>query len=854
MKICTRLAAALLVVFGSVHSAFGQSSAVQGVVVDEAGGRLPGVVVVLTAGAGGNPRETTTDRLGAFGFREVPDGAVRLHAELAGFRPADVKATIGGGRETMLTLQMKVGFDQDVTVTAESGGGVLAAARNADAVELDSESLRRLPSDAQDVQSIVETFTGAAPAGGASIVVDGVETDGAAIPAAAIHRATVNRGPYAAEFKSPGKARVEIETDHGSRRFYHGSGAMFVRNGAFEARNPFATTDPQTRRTLSEATMGGPLPWRKWSFFTSGQRLADNTVAVVRALTLDGALTANAPTAEYRGAAFGRVDFRPNDTDALTFSYDLYDTAQTNHGAGGLRLLEAAYPAAERRHRFLISDHRVTAAGRLNDLRIEISADDRREGGPSTAPSIVVAGAFTGGPSPIFTKTDSTSVQVQDILTTTVAAHTVRIGARMKPRSTTAVDATNFSGTYYFRGLADYAADQPVLLVQHIGNPITSFADLDGSLFAETEFRPLPSVGVTAGIRYDWQARVADLNNVAPRIAAAFAPADRRLVFRAGFGRFFQSVPQHILARAELFGDRGVRERALPAPPYTVAPASAFAPDAPSAAWMLSPDLHMPATTQSSISVERPIARNTVVTAEYLHMRTSGALRTRDLNAALEPNGRRPDVTRLNLFTIGSTGSSRTDAVTITARSRAGALRATIQYTFGRTLDDGSGPFTLPADNSDPAAEWGRADFDRRHRLNVAATYGWLDDRVRLGGVFVASSGAPYDIETGADDNHDLVVIDRPHGVRRNSGEGPALAQLDVRMTTVFRAPRPPSADPRSLKRERIDNLELNVDVFNLFNAVNPPTYIGVVTSPLFGHANMARMPRTAQVSVRYRF
>lgn len=132
--------------------------------------------------------------------------------------------------------------------------------------------------------------------------------------------------------------------------------------------------------------------------------------------------------------------------------------------------------------------------------------------------------------------------------------------------------------------------------------------------------------------------------------------------------------------------------------------------------------------------------------------------------------------------------------------------------------------------------------------------YGWLDDRVRLGGVFVAASGAPYNIETGTDDNHDLVVNDRPRGVGRNSGQGPALAQLDVRMTTVFRAPRPPSGDPRSLKRERIDNLLLNVDVFNLFNAVNPPTYIGIAASPLFGRANTARMPRTAQVSLRYRF
>jgi len=70
----------------------------------------------------------------------------------------------------------------------------------------------------------------------------------------------------------------------------------------------------------------------------------------------------------------------------------------------------------------------------------------------------------------------------------------------------------------------------------------------------------------------------------------------------------------------------------------------------------------------------------------------------------------------------------------------------------------------------------------------------------------------------------------------------------------VFRAPRPPSQDPESLKREQVDNLELTVDVFNALDRVNASNYVGVITSPLFGRANGARMPRTAQLSLRYRF
>jgi Carboxypeptidase regulatory-like domain/TonB dependent receptor len=853
MKTSVRVGVASLVFILRVYTAFAGTTTVQGVVVDDSGLPLPGVVVVLTSHDGGNPREATTDRLGVFGFRDVPAGAAQVHAELPGFLPLDMKASIGDGDENMLTLRMKIGFAQEVTVVAESGGGVLAPTRNADAVEFDSESLRRLPSDSQDVQAIVDAFTASAPVGGASIVVDGIETDGAAIPAAAIHRAAINRSPYAADFKSPGKARVEIETDRGSRRFYHGSGAMFLRNGALEARNAFATTDPQTSRALGEGTMGGPLPRRKWSFFVSGQRLADDNVAVINALTPGGAMIASAPTGERRASTFSRIDFRPNDTDALMFGYDLVDAGQSSRGVGGLRLAETAYSTAERRHRVQVSDHRLTSAGLLNDLRVEISAADRREGSASTSPSVVVAGAFTAGPSPIFTRNDSTAVQIQDVVTATIAAHTVRIGARAKPRETALTDGTNFAGTYVFRDLAEYAVAHPVLLTQRSGNANVSFADVEGDLFAESEFRPLASLAITAGLRYDWQARIADRRNVAPRVSAAFAPAGRRVVVRAGFGRFFQSVPQHVLARAQLFGDNGVREVSVASPLYPTLPAR-LDTEAPGAAWMLSPDLRSPATTQTSVSVERAFGVKSTVSAEYMHLETSGGLRTLDVNAPRLATGLRPDALRLNLFAIGSTGSSRTDALTVTARSRIDAFRATVQYTLGRTFDDGSGPFDLPADSGNPGAEWGRADFDRRHRLNVAATYGWFEDRVRLGGVLVASSGAPYDIQTGADDNHDLVVNDRPLGVGRNSGDGPAFAQLDLRFTTVFRTPRPPSADPRSTKRERIDNLELNLDVFNAFDRLNAPTYIGIVTSPLFGRANTARMPRTAQLSVRYRF
>ena len=852
MRWLVNLIALVVFVLLCASNASAQSGTITGTVVDDSGAALPGAMVILTADGADNPRETAADATGAFAFTRVRAGDVHIHAELTGFQPLDMKAKVTPEGTTTVVARLKVGFDEEVTVSAEASGSVLSPSRNANAVEFDPEALRRLPTDAQDLQSLVDNFAAAGAMGHASIVIDGTETDSAGIPAAAIHRLIINRNPYSAEFRSPGKARVEVETERGSRRYYHGSGAVFVRNSAFDSRNAFAATTPDMSRALNEGSLGGPLPRKGWSFFATAQRLIDNQSAIVNAQTVSGSLTENVPSPERRTNLLGRVDFRPNKTDAVTVRYDLFDDIERDHGIGGFRLAEQAYTTSERRHRVQLNDHRVVSDGVLNDLRIEATRSDRLDGAAARGAAIVVAGAFTGGPTQTFSSNTSQSAQAQDTVSLTVAAHPVRIGARMKARWHDVMDAGNFGGTYRFRSLTDYARRAPFLFEQRFGTPDASFGEVDSSVFAESSFRPAEGVGVTAGIRYDWQSALSDWNNVAPRVSVAFAPAQRKTVFRAGAGLFYQSVSEDAIARARLFGDDGVREIAVANPSYPALPS--IPTNAPSATWRLAPDLQMPATLQTSVSAERSLWRKTSLTAEYVVLRSSTALRARDINAPLPRTGLRPDKSRLNVFQIESTGASRTDALSLTFRGRLGGFKGTIQYTLSRALDDASDVFHLPADNFNLAAERGRADFDRRHRLNVAGAYGWKKDRVRLGAVLAVFSGAPFDIVTGTDTNRDLVANDRPEGVTRNTGDGPSFAQLDLRLTTVFRAPRPRSADPESAKREQTDNFELNLDLFNVTNRVNPTTYVGVITSPLFGQANAARQARSAQLSLRYRF
>ena len=197
----------------------------------------------------------------------------------------------------------------------------------------------------------------------------------------------------------------------------------------------------------------------------------------------------------------------------------------------------------------------------------------------------------------------------------------------------------------------------------------------------------------------------------------------------------------------------------------------------------------------------------------------------------------------MNIDQFESLGRSRGYNITITYKARIRRrLDFLSQYRLGRTEDDTSGYSSPPADNYNYRGEWGRSDFDRRHRFNFAGTY-QLPWGFRLGGIVNWWSGIPFNITTGFDDNHDTVANDRPPGVSRNTGRGPAYADVDTRLAKDFR-----------LQKEGHTQVQFGIDVFNLFNHVTLKNYVGTLTWPFFGRANAAYPARQVQLSFRFNF
>jgi len=100
-------------------------------------------------------------------------------------------------------------------------------------------------------------------------------------------------------------------------------------------------------------------------------------------------------------------------------------------------------------------------------------------------------------------------------------------------------------------------------------------------------------------------------------------------------------------------------------------------------------------------------------------------------------------------------------------------------------------------------------------------------------------------ITTGADNNHDGIINDRPAGVARNTMAGPGTINLDLNLSHDF---------PLSKRKEEKKILSVALNSFNVLNHPNYLTYIGTISSPLFGQPVAAQPPRRTQLDVQFKF
>ena len=828
--------------------AFAETGTLRGVVEDDTGAVIPRARVSLKAAAGaGEAVRTLANDLGEFSFNGLALGEYLLHAEADNFKPGDLPVTIGAAPVALQHLRLKIAnVNQEISVSGATDP--ISMDGNMDSVEVNHDLLKSLPAKDNNPLAAAAMFLDPSVNGveGPKLVVDGIETTDLDVPSSGVKSVAVNKNPYSSEFGRPGRGRIEVVTRPGSLVRVHHHFLMTYRNSSLDATNAFAKQPPSMQKSLFEGDLNGPLFHQNGSFYLGGEYLRDDQSSFIHAITPTSILSEPVAMPQRTGKVLARVDYRLNPANTLSLRYNFSHDSISNEGIEAFDLPTRGYNTVSHGHEFRAVETALVNVNFTNELRFAFKDKDKNISPVSDAPATIVLGAFNSGGAQLRQQQNEKSFEFQDVAGWVHGKHMVRFGVTAKRRAIDVTDRSNFGGTFSFSDLASFAANQPFLFTINQGNPSISFTQNEYSYFIQDEMRLRPDLTLMAGVRHELQSNLHDYNNVAPRVALSWAPGRKDLVFRAGAGIFYDRRPWMMQEQSLLFNNDHIHRVVIQDPDFTQVPAAGFGA-VPNSITTISPLIRAPYLMQASAGVDKKFGRYSLLSVDYTTTRGLKLYRTRDINAPLPSTGMAPNSNFNHINQFESTGSSRANSLAITFRTAiAKKVELLSQYTLSKSTDDTSGMFSSPSDNFNLALERGRSDFDRRHRLNLAAIF-QLPYDFKFGTITSISSGIPFNITTGLDTGDDAGAVAnyRPAGVGRNTGNGPMFSQVDIRLSKKFVI----------VKKERGSTyLELRADAFNVLNQVNARNYVGILTSPIFGLANSAYPARQLQFSSKLSF
>jgi hypothetical protein len=838
------------------------SRAISGTLLDPTGAAIVNAQVSLLGSGDKALAQVTTDNSGSFGFDHLATGNYILDFQAEGFRPTRVNVNLTAKRQTPIRVTMQIAvLNESITVATGDSAPLVSieSSENQNANTIDRNALDRVPVFDQDYITTMSRFLddNATGTNGVALVVNGIEANGPGVTPSAVQEVKINNNPYSARFSRPGRARLEIITKGGTPN-YHGSLNFLFRDSVFDATNAFAIVKPHERRQYYEGSVTGPIGHSKHTSFLLAldedlqdqQGVVDPTALAAAESLGFGAIpqTVANPTHHFFGS--GRIfhDFANGDQFWIGYSYE--HRSVENQNVGGTTLPSAGTDTHFLEHEINVSDLHQFSPHWLNQLRFLVGHFDNSVSSISGAPQLAVSGLFTAGGAQADSRRTEYHFDGTDFATYANGRHQLSFGIDIPDISRRGLDDfTNRAGTYTFASSADFAAATPTTYLLQTGQGHVVFVEKVISGFIEDNIRLKPGFSLYLGMRYYWQNYFHDEpHNFAPRAGFAYAPtAGGKTVIRGGAGVFYdRSGPSPI---GDLLHFNGVNLlRYIVDQPLVSYPINPVAlAQVPSSVVTLDSHARIPYSIQYSIGVERQVTAKSTASAVYIGNRGMDSFRSIDANAPLLLGGNyvRPNPTLGQDRQIQSEGYLKGNALELTFRGKPSKYFAgQVQYTLSRTYNNTSGITFFPANSYDAAADWGRSDNDRLHKFDLLAS-SQPTHYFTFGAALSLYAGKPVTITTGADNNHDGIINDRPLGVARNTMPGPGLINLDLNLSHDFAL---------SKKKKESKVLAVTLNSFNVLNHPNYVTYVGTITSPLFGLPVAAQPPRRMQLDLQFKF
>ena len=442
--------------------------------------------------------------------------------------------------------------------------------------------------------------------------------------------------------------------------------------------------------------------------------------------------------------------------------------------------------------------------------------------------------------------------------------------------------------------------------------------------FVQDSIRLHPNLTVTAGLRYDVTSPPvdandratlydpqtgaltpvgtgglpragydADRNNWGPRVGAAWTIDDsQRTVVRGAYGLYYNNSA---LAPSEgLYFNAPYFEFSAYFPsqlglitlndPF---PAN-FPIPTPNPALGIQRDLQAPYLHEFNVTLQRQLGPTRMVELGYSGSRGRNLVASRDINQPAPSTAQfnlRPDPRFADITFIESRARSEYDSLQARFQQRYSS-RGTmlVAYTLGKSMDDASGFFSsagdpnFPQDSANPGAEWGRSNFDVRHRFSASFSYDFPWE-VTVAGIVTMQSGRPFtaallpevDNSNTGRSSLGFGANDRPNvsgntsvsdpGANRwfdtSAFSMPAFGTFGSAGRNILEGPGYSNVNVAVIKNLTLTagtRLQLRAEAFNLFNRTNfdlPDNFFG---SPTFGQILSAGAPRHIQFGARLLF
>lgn len=655
-------------------------ASVRGSIVDPAGAIIPGAKITLTNAMGVAVAHTTADAAGHYEFANLPAGSYIVQATVDGFAPFSsptLQLTSGQAKHVRITLAIETA-QQNVIVTDDQGPTVSTDAdNNANAVVLKDKDIDALSDDPDELSNELTALAGpsAGPNGG-QIYIDGF-TGGTLPPKSAIREIRINQNPFSAEYDHIGYGRIEILTKPGTDKF-HARGFIQGNDKSFNTGNPFTKNIPDYHSVQYNGNVSGSLS-KSASFFLSveGRNTQDASIYTAYVPTFNSATglysysydTNGNPLNPTTGGVFNpasrieitpRLDLQLGAKNTLTTRFEYEHASSTNNGAGGTTLPSAVYDSSSSEYTIQFSNSTVVTDHIANELRGQFHRSISSTTPHSSAPTISVSGYMSGGGySGQYSSSHSDHMELQDVMTMAAGPHALKFGGWLRDNREASASNSNFNGSFTFTTPESYVetlngTPSAYRLSYTTGRLAYAANVFDAAAFVQDDWKVNRLLTLSGGLRFESQNHINDHNDLAPRVAIAYAldghkNNKQKTVLRAGYGFFYDRFGvSSLLALAQNNGSADSQTQTVINNPKcfnatslsNINPSSCGASSAQTTQFnSLDSNYHSPYDEQLGISIERQLSKTATLSGTYVRTFGVHQIATRNANAYLPATG-----------------------------------------------------------------------------------------------------------------------------------------------------------------------------------------------------------------------